>query len=120
MLLNTYTQGAAVALVLAAVAGLFGVPVLAGGGPLLYLGTAAIFAYVGFWKRDAALTRAVVGGLGILYLLSGAILAVSFVALEFPFDGRGFVETLGLVFFGSISTWCSRVLPCEDDPPQRY
>ncbi len=120
MLLITYTQGAAVALVLAAIVVFFGVPVLAGGEPLLYLGTAAIFAYVGFWKRDATLTSAVVGGLGMLYLVSGAILAVSFVALEFPFEGRGFVETLGPVFFGGISTWCSRVLPCEDDPPERY
>jgi hypothetical protein len=119
MLLRTYARGAVVVLTLAAIAGFSGMPALRGDEAPLFLGTAAIFAYVGFWHRDAAVIRAVVSGLGVLYLSSGVILAILFVALEFPFAGRGYVETLGLAAFGGISAMCSRVLPCEEEPPEK-
>lgn len=119
MLLRTYARGAAMVCVLAALAGLSGVSVLGGGAPILYLGTAAAFAYVGFLRRDAALTRSVVGGFGTLYFLGGVLLAACFLALGFPFEGRGYVETLGLAIFGAASNVFARALPCEDDPPAR-
>ena len=104
---------------MAATAGFLGVSALGGSALVLYLGAAVIFAYVGFWQRDATVTRAVVGGLGALYLISGVILALFFVALEFPFEGRSYVETFGLVAFGSMSALCSQVLPFEDGPPEQ-
>jgi hypothetical protein len=117
-LLRTYARGAAVLFVLAAFAGFSGVSMLGGGAPLLYLFTAAIFAYAGSRSADAALRRSVVGGFGTLYLFAGVLLAAAFVALGFPFEGRGYVETLGLAAFGGASSVCARVLPCEDDPPE--
>ena len=116
MLLRTYARGAEVVLTVVAMAGFLGLPVLEGGEPLLFLGTAAIFAYVGFWNRDDAVIRAVIGGLGVLYLISGVLLAISLVALELPFESRGYVETIGLAAFGGISVVCARALPCEDGP----
>lgn len=119
MLLRTYARGAAVLLALVALAGFLGIPALGGGVALLCLGTAGIFAYVGYWQRDVAVVQAAVGGLGVLYLVVGVILAILLVALEFPFEGTGYVETLGVAAFGGISTVCSQVLPCEEEPPEQ-
>lgn len=116
MLLRTYARGAALALGLAAMAGFLGAPVPGVAYALLCLGTGSIFAYVGFGERDASLTRAVVGGLGTLHLVSGVALAVLFVALGFPFERHGYAHTLGLMAFGGLCVACARSLPCDDSP----
>lgn len=40
---------------------------------LIHLVTGGLLAYVGFAHRDSGLARAVVGGIGVVYLLVGAI-----------------------------------------------
>ncbi len=40
---------------------------------VIHLVTGGLLAYVGFAKRDSGLARAVVGGIGVVYLLVGAI-----------------------------------------------
>jgi len=40
---------------------------------LIHLVTGGLLAYVGFAKRDSGLARRVVGGIGVVYLLVGAI-----------------------------------------------
>ncbi len=40
---------------------------------LIHLVTGGLLAYVGFAKRDSGVGRAVVGGIGVVYLLVGAI-----------------------------------------------
>lgn len=118
MLLRTYARLVAVVLILASAAGLFGWLALGKGSAILYLFTAAVFAYAGGRWCDAGFTRAVVGSFGKFYLASGLVVAVLFVVLGFPFKGGGYAEALGLAIVGGASTVCSRVLPCEDDPPR--
>jgi hypothetical protein len=40
---------------------------------IFYLCSAAIFAWVGFSRRDSAIVRVVVGGMGVLFLLLGTV-----------------------------------------------
>jgi len=40
---------------------------------IIHLVTGGLLAYVGFAKRDSGLARTVVGGIGVVYLLVGAI-----------------------------------------------
>ena len=40
---------------------------------LIHLVTGGLLAYVGFAKRNSGVARAVVGGIGVVYLLVGAI-----------------------------------------------
>ena len=40
---------------------------------VIHLVTGGLLAYVGFAKRDSGVARAVVGGIGVVYLLVGAI-----------------------------------------------
>ena len=59
------------------------------GVSLLYVGSAAVFAYAGFRRWDAAVVRSVVGTMGLLFLVSGLGVALAMGILEFPFGGRG-------------------------------
>jgi len=40
---------------------------------VIHLATGGLLAYVGFAQRDSGLARAVVGGIGVVYLLVGAV-----------------------------------------------
>ena len=71
---------------IAALASILGVGLGAG---ILYLNSAAIVAYVSFPQRDPAIVRIVVGGMGVLFLLSGLFLALTMSVLGFPYEGRG-------------------------------
>lgn len=115
---RTYARLVAVVLILASAAGLFEWLALGQGSVILYLFTAGVFAYAGGRWCDAGFTRAVVGSFGKFYLASGLVVAVLFVVLGFPFKGGGYAEALGLAIVGGASIVCSRVLPCEDDPPR--
>ena len=118
MLLRAYARLAAVVLVLASLASLFGWLALGKGSALLYLFTAGIFTYAGGRWWDAGFTREVVGSFGKFYLASGLVLAVLFAVLRFPFEGGAYAEALGLTVLGGLSAACARVLPCEDDPKE--
>jgi hypothetical protein len=81
---------------------------------VLYLGSAADFAYAGFSGRTSAFIRSVVAAMGLSFLLLGLLLAFTMSVLGFPFEGRGW--ELGLVHaaFGGLTMVCAVLLPCSD------
>ena len=101
---------------IAALASILGVGLGAG---ILYLNSAAIVAYVSFPQRDPAIVRIVVGGMGVLFLLSGLFLALTMSVLGFPYEGRGWEVGLGHAALGAWTMACAVLLPCADDgqPP---
>jgi hypothetical protein len=86
---------------------------------VLYLGSAAVFAYAGFSRRISTIIRSVVAAMGLLFLLSGLLVAFTMSVLWFPFEGRGW--ELGLVHaaFGGLTMVCAVLLPCSDDAASR-
>jgi hypothetical protein len=86
---------------------------------IFYLSSAAIVAYVSFSQRDTAIVRIVVGGMGVLFLLSGLFLALTMSVLGFPYEGRGWEVGLGHAAFGALTMVCAVLLPCANDeqPP---
>jgi uncharacterized membrane protein len=85
------------------------------GTGVLYLGSAAIFAYAGFSLRNAATIRIVVAAMGCLFLLLGLLVAVAMSILGFPFEGRGWVVGLAHAAFGGLTMACAALLPCDDE-----
>ena len=86
------------------------------GVSVLYLGSAAVFAYAGFSGRTSSIIRSVVGAMGLFFLLSGLLVAFTMSVLGFPFEGRGW--ELGLVqhaAFGGLTMVCAVLLPCSDE-----
>jgi hypothetical protein len=98
-------------------AGLLGAGLLGAGlgAGVLYLGSAAIFAYAGFWLRKAATIRIVVAAMGSLFLLLGLLVAGAMSILGFPFEGRGWVVGLAHAAFGGLTMACAVLLPCDDE-----
>ncbi len=89
------------------------------GAGILYLSSAAIVAYVGFSQRDPDIVRIVVGGMGVLFLLSGLFLALMMSVFGFPYEGRGWEVGLGHAALGALTMSCAVLLPCAEDerPP---
>jgi hypothetical protein len=85
------------------------------GTGVLYLGSAAIFAYAGFWLRNAATIRIVVAAMGTLFLLLGLLVALAMGILGFPFEGRGWVVGLAHAALGGLTMACAVLLPCDDE-----
>jgi hypothetical protein len=83
---------------------------------IFYLSSAAIFAWVGFSRRDSAIVRGAVGGMGVLFLLSGLLVALTFGILGFPFEGRGWEAGLVQAALGGLTMACAVLLPCDDEP----
>ncbi len=121
--LRYYARFAAVLLTLAGAGALLGaagspllaVPTLVGGA-VLYLFTAALFAYASFLQRDPVLTRRLVGGMGVFYILYGLFMAAYFRYWEFPYGGIGFVMSVADAAFGGLSTFFASILPDERGP----
>jgi len=85
------------------------------GTGVLYLGSAAIFAYAGFSLRNAATIRIVVAAMGSVFLLLGMLVALAMSILGFPFEGRGWVVGLAHAAFGGLTMACAVLLPCDDE-----
>ena len=81
---------------------------------IFHLGSAAIFAYAGFSRRDSDIIRGVVGMIGVLLLLSGLLVALTVSVLGFPFEGRGWEAGLGQAGLGGLTMACAVLLPCDD------
>jgi hypothetical protein len=64
------------------------------GASVLYVGSAAVLAYAGFRRGDAALVRSVVAAMGSLFLASGLLLALAMGVVGFPLEGRYWVVGL--------------------------
>src|SRR3954469_5656478 len=85
------------------------------GTGVVYLGSAAVFAYAGFWLRNAATIRIVVAVMGTLFLLLGLLVALAMSMLGFPCEGKGWVVGLAHAALGGLTMACAALLPCDDE-----
>ncbi len=86
---------------------------------VLYLSSAAIFAYAGFSRRSFAIIRSVVAAMGSFFLLSGLLVALTMSILGFPFEGRGWEAGLVHAAFGGLTMACAVLLPSDDESASR-
>lgn len=90
------------------------------GENLLFLATAPIFLYAGFSRMSGREIRGVVGGMGVLYLLSG-ILVISeilfFNEASLPLQASQQKGDLIRLAVGVVCVLAAWFLPCQDDPP---
>ena len=114
-MLRIYTRVLAVVLALIGVAALAGVFGVGPGAGMLYLISAGIVAYAGSSEREPDIVRTVVGGMGLLFWISGLFLAVILGALGFPYEGRFWEVGLWHAALGALSVSCAVLLPCDDE-----
>ncbi len=81
----------------------------------LYLVTAAIFFYVSFARASAREIRYVIGGIGLLYLLSGVFVVAGLLLYDLSFEAYELVYNLMRAAFGAFSILVARFLSCTDD-----
>jgi hypothetical protein len=89
------------------------------GVSVLYLSSAAIFAYAGYSRRSSMIIRSVVAAMGIFFLLSGVLVALTMSILGFPLGGRGWEWGLLHAAFGGSTMACAVLLPCSDETASR-
>jgi hypothetical protein len=121
-MLRIYARLLAAALIAMAVVATVRIPNEGLGVSVLYVGSAAVFAYAGFRRGDATLVRSVVAAMGSLFLASGLLLALAMGVVGFPLEGRYWVVGLAHAALGGVTMACAVLLPCEDDggpPPAR-
>ena len=97
------------------IAALLGVWGQSPGRIVLFLGTSLILLYAGFGRVNARELRTIVGGIGILYLVSVGFLIVVWALLSAPDDPP---ETPNILIRGTIglaSLLCAKFLPQRDD-----
>ena len=114
-MLRIYTRVLAVVLALIGVAALAGIWGVGPGASVLYLISAGIVAYAGSSEREPDVVRTVVGGMGLLFWISGLLLAVIMGALGFPYEGRFWEVGLWHAALGAFSVSCAVLLPCADE-----
>ena len=85
------------------------------GASVLYVGSAVVFAYAGFARRDSTIVRSVVAAMGSFFLLLGVLVALLMSILGFPFEGRGWEVGLVHAAFGALTMACAVLLPCDDE-----
>ena len=118
-MLRIYARVSAAALGVIAVAVAVRITSAGLGASVLYLGSAAIFAYAGFSGRNSTIIRIVVAAMGLFFLLSGLLVAFIMGVLGFPLEGR--VWEVGLVHaaLGGLTMACAVLLPCSDEDASR-
>jgi hypothetical protein len=84
---------------------------------ILYLSLAALLGYVAFAQRNSDIVRSVVGGIGLFFLLTGLLVALTMSVLGFPYEGKGWEAGLVHAALGGLTMACAVLLPCEDEPP---
>jgi hypothetical protein len=114
-MLRIYARVLAAALVAMAVLAAVGLPNGGLGVSVLYVGLGAVFAYAGFRRGEAAITRSVVAIMGSVLLVSGLLLALAMGILRFPFGGKGWEVGLAHAALGGLTMVCAVLLPCDDD-----
>ncbi len=115
-MLRIYARLLAAVLALSGIAALVLMRGLGLGAGIFYLCSAVIFAWVGFWPRDCTIVRGVVAGMGVLFLLSGLLVALTMSVLGFPFEGRVWEAGLAHAAVGGLTMVCAVVLPCDEEP----
>jgi hypothetical protein len=118
-MLRIYARVLAAVLIVIAVAVALRIPSTGRGASVLYVGSAAIFAYAGFSRRNTTTIRSVVAVMGLFFLLSGLLVALGMSILGFPFEGRGWEWGLVHAAFGGLTMACAVLLPCSDEGASR-
>ena len=118
-MLRNYARVSAAVLALIAIAAAVRISRLGLGVSVLYLGSAAVFAYAGFSRRNTTTIRSVVAVMGLFFLLSGLLVAVTMSVLRFPYEGRGWESGLMHAAFGGLTMVCAMLLPCRDESASR-
>jgi len=113
-MLRIYARVSAAVLAVVAIAAAQRISSAGLGASVLYLGSAAIFAYAGFSRRSATIIRSVVAAVGSFFLLSGLLVALTMSILGFPFEGRGWEAGLAHAAFGGLTMACAVLLPCDE------
>ena len=114
-MLRIYARVLAAAVVVIAAAAAVGIPKEGLGVSVLYVGSAAVFAYARFRRGEAALVRSVVAIMGSVLLVLGLLLALAMGILGFPFEGKGWEVGLAHAALGGFTMACAVLLPCDDD-----
>ena len=86
---------------------------------LIHLVTGGLLAYVGFAKRDSGLARAVVGGIGVVYLLVGAISFAEPNPLGLFPSEYSVLDNLIHLTLGILAIAVAWLLPGRDQPTPR-
>jgi hypothetical protein len=118
-MLRIYARVCAAVLALIAIAAAVRISIVGLGVSVLYLGSAAVFAYAGIPGRTSSIIRRVVAAMGLFFLLSGLLVAFTMSVLEFPFEGRGWELGLAHAAFGGLTMACAGLLPCSDESASR-
>ncbi len=67
---------------------------------------------------EARDVRGIVGGMGVLYLVTGVFVVFLSTAYELPpLSDYDLWDEYGRIAFGSLSIFVAGFLPCEGDPP---
>ena len=88
-MLRIYARVVAAVLAVIAIAAALRISIAGLGVSVLYLGSAAIFAYAGFSRMNPTIIRSVVAAMGLVFLLSGLLVALTMSILGFPFRRKG-------------------------------
>lgn len=84
-MLRIYAGAAGSLLLVVGLSGFTVLPKLNAAESFFHAGVGALFVYLGLWQRDRIVVRTVVGGMGVLLLLSkGAVVAVVLLVNEAP------------------------------------
>jgi hypothetical protein len=118
-MLRIYARVSAAVLAVIAIAAAVRVSRAGLGVSVFYLGSAAIFAYASSSRRNATTIRSVVAAMGLFFLLSGLLVALTMSILGFPFEGRAWVVGLVHAGFGGLTMACAVLLPCGDESASR-
>jgi len=118
-MLRIYARVWAAVLALIALAAAVRISRVGLGVSVLYLSSAAVFAYAGFSGRTSTIIRTVVAAMGLSFLPSGLLVAFTMSVLGFPFEGRGWESGLVHAAFGGLTMVCAVLLPCSDESASR-
>jgi len=118
-MLRIYARVSAAVLAVVAMAAALRISSAGLGVSVLYVGSAAIFAYAGFSQSSSTIIRSVVAAMGSFFLLSGLLVALTMGILGFPFEGRGWEAGLVHAAFGGLTMACAVLLPCDDESASR-
>jgi hypothetical protein len=117
-MLRTYSRIVGIGLALWGIAGLLGVSGQSPGRIVLFLGTSLIFLYAGFGRVSAMELRAIVVGMGILYLLSSGFLILVWAWMSTA-DDPEMPKILLRGMIGILSLLSARFLPQRDEERDR-
>jgi hypothetical protein len=106
-MLRIYARISAEVLALAGVAALESLLRVGRGVGILYLSLAALLAYLAFPRRDPAILRSVVGGMGLLFLSTGVLVALTMGVLGFPYERKGWEARLVHAALGGLRMACA-------------